>query len=182
MSATAKSDRVPPQSAAQASSFDPFEQAMRDLSRRLGSDGDNPLQQAVLSRLLQHTALRLTDALDAPLRPHGLNSTLWTALVVIYSSQDHELMPSALSVFMNSSRTNITRVSRELTKQGFVRRIASAHDGRQVLLQLTGKGRRFVEDHLPLRRAQMTRIFAAFDAAELKQFEALARKLLRAAE
>lgn len=182
MSTGAISDQIPAQSAARPSSFDPFEQAMRDLAHSLGSTSSDPLQQSVLSRLLQHTALRLTDALDEPLRAHGLNSTLWTALVVIYGSHDHELIPSALSVFMNSSRTNITRVSRDLVKLGFVRRVASAHDGRQVLLQLTIKGLRFVEANLPLRRAQLTRIFTVFNATELAQFEALARKLLRAVE
>jgi len=168
--------------AAQASSFDPFEQAMRDLSRRLGSKGRGPLQQSVFSRLLQYTALRLTDRLDEPLREHGLNSTLWTALVIIYSSPEHEMMPSALSDFLNASRTHVTRISRELAEQGYLQRVASAQDGRQVLLQLTAQGRQFVEEYLPRRRAQLSRTFAAFDAAELAQFEALTRKLLRAVD
>lgn len=169
-------------STAIASSFDPFEQAMRDLARRLGTQSSDLLQQSVLSRLLQYTALRLTDRMDEPLRAHGLNSTLWTALVIIYSSQDHELMPSALSDFLNSSRTHVTRISKDLAAHGFVQRVASAHDGRQVLLRLTAKGRRFVEQYLPQRRAQLTRTFAAFDATELAQLEALTRKLLRAVD
>jgi len=168
--------------AAQGTSFDPFEQAMRRLARRLGTKSTDPLQQSVLSRLLQYTGQRLTERLDEPLRGHGLNSTLWTALVIIYSSPDHEMMPSALSDFLNSSRTHVTRVSKELVEQGYLRRAGSQLDGRQVLLRLTSKGRRFVEDYLPQRRAQLTRTFAAFDAAELAQFEALARKLLRAVD
>ena len=58
-------------------------------------------------------AARLGDHMDAPLREHGLNSTLWTSLVVIYASEQHRLKPSDLSVFMNSSRTNSTRVARD---------------------------------------------------------------------
>ncbi len=169
-----------PSSPRSSASFEPFEQAMRDLSLRLVSR--DPLVESVMSRLLQHTALRLTEHLDAPLRAHGLNTTLWTALLVIYSSAEHRLMPSALSVFMNSSRTNITRVARDLAAHGFVKRLAGEQDRRQVFLQLTRKGLDFVQANLPRRREQLRHLFSEFSEQELGQFDALVRKLLRAIE
>src|SRR3546814_11637435 len=105
--------------------------------------------------------LRLRSRHDEPMLCQGLDSPLGTALVIIYSSPDHEMMPSALSDFLNSSRTHVTRVSKELVEQGYLRRAASQLDGRQVLLRLTSKGRRFVEGYLPQRRAQLTQTFAS---------------------
>lgn len=158
------------------SSFEPFEQAMDELALRLASR--HQLRESVLSRLFMHVAARLGDHMDAPLREHGLNSTLWTSLVVIYASEDHRLKPSELSVFMNSSRTNSTRVARELERQGYVTRQAGESDRRQLFLQLTPKALAFVRQYLPRRRAQLKSLFANFEAAEIDQLERLLRKLL----
>lgn len=149
---------------------------MQDLSRHLSSHG--AMRESVIARLFQHVALRLSDYMDAPFREHGLNTTLWTSLVVIYASKDHRLKPSELSVFMNSSRTNSTRVARELERHGFVARMADQADRRQLFLQLTKKGVTFVEDHLPSRRAYITGLLDEFDAREVDELERLLRKLL----
>ncbi|OZI31928.1 hypothetical protein CAL29_29180 [Bordetella genomosp. 10] len=158
------------------SSFEPFEQAMRDLARRLSSN--QPMHESVLSRLVLHLAASMGDYMDAPLRAHGLNSTLWTSLVVIYAAEGHRLKPSELSVFMNSSRTNSTRVAKELERQGFVERIGSEEDRRQVFLQLTPKGMDFVTENIPRRRGQLREMFETFEPAELDELERLLRKLL----
>jgi MarR family transcriptional repressor of emrRAB len=158
------------------SSFEPFEQAMRDLAQRLSSK--QQLRESVLSRLFLHVGTRLADHMDEPLKAHGLNSTLWTSLVVIYATQGHRLKPSELSVFMNSSRTNSTRVAKELERQGFVDRIGSEEDRRQVFLQLTPKAMSFVKEYLPRRRVQLKELFSHFDAAETSELERLLRKLL----
>ncbi|HTJ98170.1 MAG TPA: MarR family transcriptional regulator [Bordetella sp.] len=158
------------------SSFEPFEQAMGELALRLSSR--QQLRESVLSRLFTHVATRLGDHMDAPLREHGLNSTLWTSLVVIYASEQHRLKPSELSVFMNSSRTNSTRVARELERQGYVDRSAGESDRRQVFLQLTPKALAFVRSYLPRRRAQLKSLFSNFEPSETDELERLLRKLL----
>lgn len=158
------------------SSFEPFEQAMDELALRLASR--HQLRESVISRLFMHVATRLGDHMDAPLREHGLNSTLWTSLVVIYASEQHRLKPSDLSVFMNSSRTNSTRVARELERQGYVTRVAGESDRRQLFLQLTPKAQDFVRQYLPRRRTQLKSLFANFEASEIDELERLLRKLL----
>jgi MarR family transcriptional repressor of emrRAB len=158
------------------SSFEPFENAMRDLASRLS--GRQQLRESVLSRLFVHVATRLGEHMDAPLRAHGLNSTLWTSLVVIYASEGHRLKPSDLSVFMNSSRTNSTRVAKELERQGYVERVAGENDRRQNFLQLTPKALAFVQAYMPRRRKQLKTLFANFEPAEITELERLLRKLL----
>ncbi|MFC4275895.1 MarR family transcriptional regulator [Achromobacter aloeverae] len=158
------------------SSFEPFEQAMRDLAQRLASR--QQLRESVLSRLVLHLATSMADYMDEPLRAHGLNSTLWTSLVVIYAAEGHRLKPSELSVFMNSSRTNSTRVAKELERQGFVERFGSEQDRRQVFLQLTPKALDFVKENMPRRRAQLKEMFEPFEPGEIDELERLLRKLL----
>lgn len=158
------------------SSFEPFEQAMRDLAQRLASR--QQLRESVLSRLILHVATIMADSMDAPLKKHGLNSTLWTSLVVIYAAEGHRLKPSELSVFMNSSRTNSTRVAKELERQGFVERIGSELDRRQVFLQLTPKAMAFVTENMPRRRVQLKEMFEGFEPEEVDEFERLLRKML----
>lgn len=149
---------------------------MRDLALRLSSR--QQLHESVLSRLFLHVAGRLSEHMDEPLKAHGLNSTLWTSLVVIYAAPGHRLKPSELSIFMNSSRTNSTRVAKELERQGFVDRIGSEEDRRQVFLQLTPKAEAFVKDSLPRRRNQLKDLFSHFEPAETAEFERLLRKFL----
>ena len=158
------------------SSFQSFEQAMQGLSRRLASRA--ALRESVIVRLFQHVAQRLNDFMDEPFREYGLNTTQWTSLVVIYASPERRLRPSELSVFMNSSRTNSTRVARQLQKHGLVDRQADANDGRQWFLQLTHKGVDFVEAFLPVRRDHVREALEDFSAAEVNELERLLRKLL----
>src|SRR3546814_15539350 len=89
------------------SSFDSFEQAMQGLSRRLSSR--RAMRESIIARLLQHVALRLGDYMDAPFTRHGLNTTLWTSMTVIYASPGHRLQQSELSVYMNSFSNTSTR-------------------------------------------------------------------------
>lgn len=148
---------------------------MRDLAQRMSARG--AMRESVIARLLQHVALQLTDYMDAPFKEYGLNTTLWTSLVVIYASKNHCLKPSELSVFMNSSRTNSTRVARELERHGFVDRIADESDRRQLFLQLTPKGLAFVESLLPTRRVHIKRALEEFTRQEVDELERLLRKL-----
>ncbi|CAM3624922.1 MarR family transcriptional regulator [Castellaniella denitrificans] len=159
-----------------SSSFDAFEQAMQGLSHRLSSRG--MMREAVIARLFQHTGARLNDYMDAPFKPHGLNATLWTSLVVIYASKERRLKPSELSVYMNSSRMNSTRVARQLERHGLTRRVADQTDGRQLFLELTRQGIAFVESQLPQRRQHLKKAFEGFTPDEVDQLQHLLRKLL----
>jgi MarR family transcriptional repressor of emrRAB len=159
-----------------SSSFDAFEHAMQALSRRLSAQA--PMREAVIARLFRHVGLRLGEFMDAPFKQYGLNETLWTSLVMIYAHPEQRLKPSELSLFMNSSRMNSTRVARQLEADGFIRQVADPNDRRQVLLELMPPGRTFVENQLPLRRPYIGKVLADFSPDEIEQLEHLLRKLL----
>lgn len=160
-------------------SFKPYESAITNIASQLPG---SPLREAILTRLFLHVGGKLADYFDATLKEHGLNYTTWTSLVVLYSSQEQRLLPSELSVFINTSRTHCTRIADELVDKGLVERKASESDRRQVYLQLTEKGKTFVEGVHPLRRAQYRKLWSAFSLEEQTQLDALLRKLLTCLE
>jgi MarR family transcriptional repressor of emrRAB len=158
-----------------ADPFLPFEQAMGELARRLPGSAH---REAILTRLIQRVTAGMNERFDAPLRKYGLNQTTFTALSVLYGSPGYARKPSELSVFMLSSRTNITRVADELEQNGLVERTPSADDRRQLNLTLTRKGRELVRKVLPGRRRDLRELWAPFTGAERETIESLLRKLL----
>ena len=156
-------------------SFQPYEQAMNELAKRLPGSAR---REAILTRLLQRVTARMNERFDATLHAHGLNQTTFTALGVLYASPGYSRKPSELSVFMISSRTNITRVADELEKKGLIERRPDPQDRRQLDLRLTPRGRECVRTVLPRRRAQLVELWAPFPETERQALEALLRKLL----
>jgi MarR family transcriptional regulator, negative regulator of the multidrug operon emrRAB len=157
-------------------SFQPFESAVHQVARRIKG---TPTQEVLLTKLLHHVDTRLTDYHDGILKQSGLTHTVWTALIMLYASENGGLKPSELSVFMDSSRTNATRLADELVAKGWVERCPCADDRRQIYLQLTKKGLTFVESQYPALRERHSRLWAAFSKTEKQTMEALLRKLLK---
>lgn len=157
-------------------SFSPYESAIKSISK---SFSRSPVREAVLTRLLIHLGSNLGVHFDAALKQHGLNYTTWTSLVVLYSQPEGRMLPSELATYILTSRTHCSRIADELDKKGFVKRIASTADRREVHLQLTPKGTAFVEEHHPARRKQYRDLWSAFSTEEMSQFEGLLRKLLQ---
>lgn len=160
-------------------SFKPYESAITAIASQLPG---SPMREAILTRLFLHISGKLGDYFDATLKEHGLNYTTWTSLVVLYSAAEHRLLPSELSVFINTSRTHCTRIADELVEKGLVERVASEADRRQVYLHLTEKGEAFVKALHPQRREQYRKLWSAFSQEEQTQLDTLLRKLLTCLE
>jgi MarR family transcriptional regulator, negative regulator of the multidrug operon emrRAB len=157
-------------------SFQPFETAIHRVARRTRG---SVTQEVLLTKLLHHVDTRLSDYHDGILKQSGLNHTVWTALIMLYASESGSLKPSELSVFMDSSRTNVTRLADELADKGWVERLPCEEDRRQLNLRLTKEGLKFVESQLPGQRERHRRLWSAFSKAEKQALEDLLRKLLK---
>lgn len=142
--------------------------------------GSSAQHEVLLNRLLCHVATRLACHLNEALRPHGINDTLWIALIALYARPNQTLYPSEISDALDFSRTNATRVSDELVKNGWVEREVCIEDRRKVRLKLTAKGEQFVESLIPEARRHMQVQWQDFNKEEKNQFEFLMRKLLTA--
>lgn len=156
-------------------SFSYFEQGIKRVGRRLSG---MPEDKVILNRLLFFAVRELDDRYNDFLAAYGLNSTSVLALAMIYSSEDGTLNPSDLSDALSSSRTNVTRLSDDLTEAGWVDRRASKEDRRRVELSLTEAGKALLETALPGIWEHITRQWSGLTPAELKEFDRLLRKLL----
>jgi MarR family transcriptional repressor of emrRAB len=97
---------------------------------------------------------------------------------VLYGNADKGMRPTELSVFMDSSRTNVTRLADELAEKGWVERASDPEDRRQIMLTLTKQGAALVEDTIPQVRDQQQALWASFTKDERQTLDRLLRKLL----
>ncbi|CUA81863.1 MULTISPECIES: transcriptional repressor MprA [Gulbenkiania] len=137
-----------------------------------------PRQEVILTRLYYHIMPRLSGYLNDILKEHGVNETVWMALLTLYACPNQTLNPSDISDTLDSSRTNATRISDELVRHGWAARVPCCDDRRKIRLDLTEEGVRFIESVLPVSRAAHRDLWSAFSTEEKTQLETLLRKLL----
>jgi DNA-binding MarR family transcriptional regulator len=120
---------------------------------------------------------RRTRALNARLRPYGLDYTRWRALAVL---QEHSgATMGRLSDLTSVDRTTLTRTLGLMEKAGLVARRERETDRRSVAISLTAKGRRLFARILPLTLSETDRALTGFSPAEIR---ALRDRLKRMAE
>jgi MarR family transcriptional repressor of emrRAB len=139
---------------------------------------DAPKSEIVLNRLFLHVSKLFYDRQNLYLARFGLNTTSWSVLVMIYSTPGNVLNPCELSDALVSSRTNITRLSDELVKKGWIERCASTRDRRRVLLSLSDEGRRLIETVFPIQWQFLKELWSGFTQEEADAFGTFLTTLL----
>ncbi|BAK78480.1 transcriptional regulator, MarR family [Pseudogulbenkiania sp. NH8B] len=156
-------------------SFHQLEQAIDRVDSRFPGV---PRQEVILTRLYYHIMPRLGAYLNEALKDYGIHESVWMTLMTMYACPDHVLYPSDISDTLDSSRTNATRISDELVKNGWAERQPCAEDRRKIRLVLTDAGIRFVELIMPVARDRNRSLWSDFSGDEKVQLEGLLRKLL----
>lgn len=156
-------------------SFHQLEQAIDRVESRFPGV---PRQEVILTRLYYHIMPRLGAYLNETLKEYGIHESVWMALMTMYACPEQVLYPSDISDMLDSSRTNATRISDELVKNGWAQRLPCAEDRRKIRLELTEEGIRFVERIMPMARERNRALWADFSPEEKQLLEGLLRKLL----
>ena len=108
---------------------------------RILADKPVPHRNAVAaSRVLLHTATLLERRVDEALAPFTLHMRDYLALHLLADSVHESLRPSDLSVSLDATRTQITRLLDGLEKKGLLVRAPDAQDRRSLQLMLTDAG------------------------------------------
>lgn len=132
---------------------------------------------AKMCRVLLLLAERMQAEFEHKLRPYKLNDSEFRTLVMLFSRPDGTSTPGELCVFTSQGPTNMTRIANALVKRGLITRGPSAEDRRQVVMQITAAGRRFVHKMLPGMLPRLQLIFAGFTQTDRRSFGRLLRKL-----
>jgi DNA-binding MarR family transcriptional regulator len=108
---------------------------------------------------------RRTRAINARLRPYGLDYSRWRALAVL---QEH---PGAtmgeLADLTSVDRTTLTRTLGLMEEAGLIVRRERKSDRRSLTISLTAKGRRMFARILPLTLAETDRALTGFSSQEI---------------
>ncbi|MBE1161298.1 MarR family transcriptional regulator [Dyella acidiphila] len=136
-------------------------------------------EDAKLCRLLLLVGERLQAEFESKLRPYKLNDSEFRTLVMLFSQPDGSSTPGELCEFTSQGATNMTRIANALAKRGLITRGHNITDRRQVVMQITAAGRRFVQKMLPGMMPSLRLTFAEFTQSDRNQFSKLMRKLAK---
>ncbi len=118
-------------------------------------------------------AARLSERLDADLRPFGIDLSEYEILVTLSEADDRRLRMSDLAALVHQSRSRLTHAVARLEKEDLVVREPVPHDKRGVVAVLTDAGmdllRRAAPDHVRSVRRYLV------DAVPPADYEAMGR-------
>jgi DNA-binding MarR family transcriptional regulator len=130
---------------------------------------------ARLGRAAEHIDARR----DALLGEHGLNRALWDVLASLRrQGPPYRLSPTDLYRELMRTSGAMTHRLAALERAGLVSRVPAPTDGRSMLVELTPRGRRLVDDLAPDYLALERRLLAALDADQEANLAAALRTLL----
>ena len=123
------------------------------LERILAGKPQSLMDAVASTRLLKHTAALLEQRMDTALAPLGLHMREYLALYLLSDSVHEPISPSTLSVSLDATRTQVTRLLDSLEAKALAGRTADAQDRRALQLALTERGTRLLEQAIPLVQA-----------------------------
>ena len=119
---------------------------------------------------------RRTRALNAQLRPFGLDYARWRVLAVLNEAATMSM--GRLADLTSVDRTTLTRTLGMMEAEGLVRRAPNVMDRRGIEISLTAKGRRLLETILPQVLAQTERAVQGFAADEVAHLRGLLARMV----
>ncbi|MGW5381731.1 MarR family winged helix-turn-helix transcriptional regulator [Nocardia sp. NPDC003963] len=144
---------------------------------------DLDLAAMVVFGRLGRLAIVAEREIEAVFLAHGLRRGEFDVLAALRrSGEPFELNPSALADTLMLSRAGMTGRLDRLESAGYVRRIADTGDRRAVLVSLTADGRELVDRVVTEHIANETRMLSALTAADRRELDRIAGKLLTALE
>ncbi|MBM3115626.1 MarR family winged helix-turn-helix transcriptional regulator [Jeongeupia naejangsanensis] len=121
------------------------------------ANADAPRDAIIASRRLFRAAHLLERRINAALAPHGLEMREYIVLTLLAHNAEAPMRPTELSVTLDATRTQITRLLDALEKRSLLGRMPSATDRRGFELEITDQGRALQQQAVPS-------VYAAYEA------------------
>lgn len=141
------------------------------LQRLLAGEPASLLDAVAATRVLMRTAALLEQRMDAVLTPLGLHMREYLALYLLSDSVHEAISPSSLSLSLNTSRTQVTRLLDSLERKGLAVRITDNTDRRGLKLQLTDAGIALLQKCIPLVQSLHLQIWSPLGEAETHRMQ-----------
>jgi len=137
--------------------------------KRLALDDFIPYRLSITSNLVSDSIARAYEAL------FGLTIPEWRLVAVI--AETGGITQQAIGAKTLMDKVTVSRAAIALVDRGLLARQANPEDRRSHLLELTDAGRALYAAVAPKALDLESRIFAAFDPAEVAQFMAMLRRI-----
>jgi DNA-binding MarR family transcriptional regulator len=108
---------------------------------------------------------RRTRAINARLRPFGVDYARWRVLAVLHEHSGATM--GRLADLTSADRTTLTRTLGLMEAEGLVARLERKTDRRSLAISLTARGRRMFARVLPLTLAETERALTGFSPEEI---------------
>lgn len=131
------------------------------LERILAGKPAQVVDAVAASRLLLHSAVLLEQRVNEALAPFALHMKEYLALNLLADSVHEPLRPSSLSVSLDATRTQVTRLLDGLEQRGLLVRTADAQDRRSLQLRLTPQGAQLLTGAMPVVQAVYQQIWSS---------------------
>lgn len=129
--------------------------------------------KAVVGRLLRLEEVVLRS-INAVLQPFGLKYQEYAVLATLrVSGAPYRLSPSHLQATLLFTSGGLSNLLKRLERVGLIKRSTDPKDGRGVLVKLTAKGLRLVDEAMPKHAAAELHLLRMFDAQQREMFAQL---------
>jgi DNA-binding MarR family transcriptional regulator len=126
--------------------------------------------------LLRRVYTIMHERIEAAFAGHGFTLMQW--IVLIYVRDGLARTASDIVREFRHDSGALTRVIDQLERRGLLTRKRSTRDRRAVNLALTPKGRRTIEELLPVMVSEMNAALEPFTGAEFEQFRELLERMV----
>jgi DNA-binding MarR family transcriptional regulator len=126
-----------------------------------------------------HLSNELTGAYEAHFARHGLSQGRFVVLVQLFAAEDRgeSLRPADLAELSHCTRATVTGLLDTLEKDELVTRVDHPEDRRMYSVQLTARGREFLQGMLPDHYRRIAALMAPLSHAERDTLRALLAKV-----
>lgn len=110
---------------------------------------------------------------------HRISQGRFTVLMLLHRSCGQSRTPAELAEESNVTRATMTGLIDTLERDGLASRKADSEDRRTIHVELTERGRVFIEEMMPEYFQRVSEIIGALDASEQRELTVLLQKIQR---
>ena len=126
---------------------------------------------------LMHVAQEVFDGFNAQFDRHNISQGRFLVLMILDRHFQRPLAPSEIAEMIGVARATITGLLDGLEKDGMVARQPHPEDRRALTIQLTAKGREFLDGMLPAHYRRIAGLMANLEPEERRQLVVLLGKV-----
>jgi len=126
---------------------------------------------------LMHVAQEVFDGFNAQFERNNISQGRFLVLMILDRHFDRPLAPSEIAEMVGVARATITGLLDGLEKEGLVARQPHPEDRRALTIQLTSKGREFLDDMLPGHYRRIAGLMANLEPEERRLLVGLLTKV-----